>query len=274
MHPARWLLTLAMIVACGDSSDDDTAGGTEDSGSSSSSTSTTATTSATNTTSASSTTSTDTFETGAVETSSDTSGVADSSSSDGGSSESSTGAGACEGMSFFATSVGSGDNGGNLGGLAGADATCQMLADAVGQGGCTWHAYLSTADEDARDRIGSGPWQNAAGDVIAADVDALHSDGLSNGDPQHVMDENGAAIPGQEHDILTGSQEDGTLLEGSTCDDWTSDTQDFVARVGHSDIPMNPMFSPSWNSAHDTPGCRPQDLEQVGGAGRLYCFAI
>ncbi|HWB81507.1 MAG TPA: hypothetical protein VG755_41380 [Nannocystaceae bacterium] len=272
MHPARWLLTLAMIVACGDSNDD--GNGDVDGESSSSSTSTTSatTTSATTTTSASTTTSTDT----GTDTSegSDTTAVADSSSGSGDSSESSTGTAACEGMTFFATSVGSGENGGNLGGLAGADATCQMLAEAVGQGGCTWHAYLSTADEDARDRIGSGPWQNAAGDVIAADVDALHTDGLSNGDPQHVMDESGMPIPGPEHDILTGSQEDGTLLDGSTCDDWTSDTQDTVARVGHSDIPMNPMFSPSWNSAHDTPGCRPQDLEQVGGAGRLYCFAI
>jgi hypothetical protein len=177
-------------------------------------------------------------------------------------------------MSFFATSVGSGENGGNLGGLTGADATCQALADAAGQGSCTWHAYLSDSTEDARDRIGEGPWQNANGDVIAADVDALHVDGLSNGDPQHVLDENGQEVPGPEHDILTGSQEDGTLLEGSTCDDWTSDTADFVGRVGHSDIPMNPQFSPSWNSAHDAPGCRPQDLEQVGGAGRLYCFAV
>lgn len=177
-------------------------------------------------------------------------------------------------MSFFATSTGSGGLGGNLGGLAGADAICQQLAEAVGQGGCTWHAYLSTTDEDARDRIGSGPWQNAMGDVIATDVESLHADGLSNGDPQHVYDENGEAIPGNEHDILTGSNEDGTLLQGSTCADWTSNEQDDVARVGHSDIPQNPKFSPSWNSAHDTPGCREQDLDQVGGAGRLYCFAI
>ena len=202
------------------------------------------------------------------------SGPSDDSSSSGDDADSSTGSPACEGMTFFATSVGSGKMGGNLGGLDGADATCQALADAVGQGGCTWHAYLSTADEDARDRIGAGPWQNANGDVIAADVESLHTDGLSNGDPQHVLDENGAEIPGQEHDILTGSNEDGTLLDGTTCADWTSDSGEDVARVGHSDIPDNPMFSPSWNSAHDTPGCTPDDLDQVGGAGRLYCFAI
>jgi hypothetical protein len=177
-------------------------------------------------------------------------------------------------MSFFATSVGSGRNGGNLGGLEGADAICQGLADAVGQGTCTWHAYLSSSTEDARDRIGAGPWLNANGDMIAADVDALHNDGLSNGDPQHVLDENGVEVPGNEHDILTGSQEDGTLLADSTCDDWTSDTSDFVAQVGHSDIPDNPMFSPSWNAAHLSQGCSAQDLQSTGGAGRLYCFAV
>ena len=178
------------------------------------------------------------------------------------------------GLSFFVTSVGSGDAGGNLGGLEGADAACQALAEAVGEGARTWHAYLSTSTVDARDRIGSGPWYNAAGEMIAADVASLHADGLSNGDPQHALDENGQEVPGNEHDILTGSQEDGTLLDGSTCDDWTSSSGGGQARVGHSDIPMNPMFSPSWNSAHDTPGCGPGHLQQVGGAGRLYCFAI
>jgi hypothetical protein len=178
------------------------------------------------------------------------------------------------GLSFFVTSVGSGDAGGDLGGLEGADAMCQALADAVGEGARTWQAYLSTSTVDARDRIGEGPWYNAAGEMIAADVEALHTDGLSNGDPQHALDENGETVPGQEHDILTGSQEDGTLLADATCDDWTSNGGGDVAQVGHSDIPMNPMFSPSWNSAHDTPGCGPDDLEQTGGAGRLYCFAI
>lgn len=204
----------------------------------------------------------------------DTTGIADDTGSTGAAADSSSGSAACEGMSFFATSTGSGALGGNLGGLRGADAICQTHAEAAGQGGCTWHAYLSTADEDARDRIGTGPWQNAMGEVIADDVESLHADGLSNGDPQHVLDENGVEVPGDEHDILTGSNEDGTVLEGSTCADWTSDSEDDVARVGHSDIPDNPMFSPSWNSAHDTPGCREQDLDQTGGAGRLYCFAI
>lgn len=178
------------------------------------------------------------------------------------------------GLTFFVTSVGSGDAGGNLGGLDGADAMCEALADAVGEGARTWQAYLSTTDVDARDRIGTGPWYNSAGDLVGTDVDSLHMDGLSNGDPQHILDENGQPAPGNEHDILTGSQEDGTLMAGSTCEDWTSDSGGDQARVGHSDIPGNPMFSPSWNSAHETNGCGPNQLQNTGGSGRLYCFAI
>ena len=189
-------------------------------------------------------------------------------------SSSSTGVPACVGMSFFATSVGSGKAGGNLGGLDGADATCQALADAVGQGGCTWRAYLSTSTEDARDRIGAGPWENSMGDVVAADVDALHTDGLSNGEPLHIFDENGAEVPAQEHDILTGSTEDGMFLEDATCQDWTSNSSEDGAGVGHSDIPSNPAFSDSWNSAHVVNGCSESDLDSTNGAGRIYCFAL
>jgi hypothetical protein len=184
-------------------------------------------------------------------------------------------------FSFFVTSVGSGQLGGNLGGLAGADAICQALADAAGAGNATWHAYVSATTEDARDRIGTGPWVNFAGDTVAMDVDTLHADGLSNGPsaadpnaPQHILDEMGNPAPGAEHDILTGSLEDGTLDDGNNCNDWTSDAGGDSARVGHSDVPMNPQFSPSWNSAHDSAGCGEQDLIDTGGAGRLYCFAL
>ncbi len=180
----------------------------------------------------------------------------------------------CEGMSFFATSVGSGKDGGNLGGLEGADATCQALADAAGQGACTWRAYLSTSTENARDRIGAGPWENFDGDVVADSVEALHTDGLPNGDPQLVLDETGSEVPGNEHDILTGSMEDGTVLADSTCADWTSNSEDDVGQVGHSDIPANPNFSPSWNAAHLSQGCTAQNLQNTGGSGRLYCFAL
>ncbi len=178
------------------------------------------------------------------------------------------------GLSFFVTSVGSGKAGGDLGGLEGADATCQALADAVGEGARTWQAYLSTSTVDARDRIGEGPWYNFDGDMVAVDVVTLHAEGLSNGDPQHMLDENGNVAPVNEHDILTGSQEDGTYLADAACNDWTSSDGSDQARVGHSDIPMNPMFSPSWNSAHTVNGCGPGNLQSTGGAGRLYCFAI
>jgi hypothetical protein len=174
-------------------------------------------------------------------------------------------------LSFFATSKGSGDLGGNIGGLDGADAICQGLAEAAGAGDRVWHAYISTDAEDARNRIGDGPWFNAAGDMVAANVESLHTDGLSNGDPQHVMDENGDAIPSSEHDILTGSDENGMAV-AETCVNWTSNDPGDQAQVGHSDIPADPQFSPSWNAAH-TANCDPDGLDQVGGAGRLYCFA-
>jgi hypothetical protein len=266
--PSLALTALTLLLACGD--DTGTTGpDTSSTGAPAASTSTT-----TQTTSAPE----DTTAASAEGSSSSTAATLDSGST--GAPDPTTDSGATTttldpmGLSFFVTSVGSGDAGGDLGGLEGADATCQSLAEAVGEGARTWQAYLSTSTVDARDRIGSGPWYNAAGDMIAADVDALHTNGLSNGDPQHALDENGNPVPGEEHDILTGSQEDGTLLPDATCDDWTSSSGGDQARVGHSDIPMNPMFSPSWNSAHTTPGCGPEQLDQVGGAGRLYCFAI
>lgn len=202
-----------------------------------------------------------------------TSGAGTTTGSEGTTSTTTTSNGACEGMSFFATSEGSGKAGGNLGGLGGADATCQSLADAVGQGECTWRAYLSTSTADARDRIGTGPWENFAGEVIAESVAALHADGLSNGDPQHVLDETGSEVPGNEHDILTGSNEDGTYMPDSSCLDWNSNSAEDIAQLGHSDIPGNPNFSPSWNAAHLSNGCTPASLEGTGGSGRLYCFA-
>lgn len=187
----------------------------------------------------------------------------------------STAAGDPGSMSFFVTSEGSGARGGNFGGVAGADEMCQMLAEAAGVGDRTWHAYLSTTTEDARDRIGTGPWYNFAGEMVAADVASLHTDGLSNDDPQHVLTEYGDIVTvGDQYDILTGSEEDGTVYEDRTCNDWTSDTSDFQARVGHSHPPNDPQYSSSWNSAHSTDGCSEQDLIDDTGIGRLYCFAI
>ena len=204
-------------------------------------------------------------------------GCSDDDSNDG---ETSTGgsSSADTSMSFFITSVGSGADGGNLGGLSGADGRCQMLATAVGAGSKTWHAYLSSSSVNARDRIGSGPWYNQAGERIAESVAALHpatGNGLSNGNPQHVLDETGMPAPGNQHDVLTGSLPDGTLSGALTCMDWTSNSAELAEQpqVGHSDIPANPMFSPSWNAAHVSANCSEPGLTMRGGAGRLYCFA-
>jgi hypothetical protein len=177
-------------------------------------------------------------------------------------------------MSFFLTSAGPG-NGANLGGLAGADAHCQSLAATVGAGGRTWRAYLSTSDGDARDRIGDGPWFNARGVEIASDIDELHGD--NNLTKQTQLTENGDIVNGRgdspnRHDILTGSNADGTATD-ATCSDWTSGG-DGSARVGHHDRTGGGDDPTSWNSAHGSRGCSQSDLQGTGGDGLFYCFAI
>lgn len=187
-------------------------------------------------------------------------------------------------MGFFITSTTLGD-GGNLGGLAGADAHCQALATEVDAGHRTWRAYLSTQGPgavNARDRIGSGPWANAKGIVMAASVDNLHYDN-SNFNFEHILDENGnqfdSRIDGDydttEHDALTGSQLDGTAFpagDDRTCNNWTSNSEG-SAWVGHADRYSFAVPGSPWNSSHGTPGCTQQNLISVGGAGLLYCFA-
>jgi len=189
-------------------------------------------------------------------------------------------------LSFFVSSATSVT--GNLGGLAGADATCQRLASAAGQGSRTWRAYLSAERDpsngnqrtNARDRIGTGPWYNANRALIANTVAELHA---RTGDAALFLDERGQRINGQwtgspspvEHDILTGSNADGTLAEGLTCADWTSDSATVAAQVGHSDG-MGPNQSTagtlsSWNAAHANQNCA--NTAPRGGAGRIYCFA-
>jgi hypothetical protein len=190
---------------------------------------------------------------------------------------------------FFLTSTGIG-NGANLGGLAGADNYCQTLAQAAGAGGKTWRAYLSTQAADgkpavnARDRIGKGPWQNAKGVVVAKDVAELH--GANNLTKQTALSEKGDVINGRgdtpnRHDVLTGSQPDGTAFAGPddrTCKNWTSSTQG-SAFVGHSDrIGLrDDDASKSWNSSHPSRGpdggCSQNDLKSTGGDGLMYCFA-
>jgi hypothetical protein len=187
-------------------------------------------------------------------------------------------------MSFFVTSTGVG-KGGDLGGLAGADAHCQMLAAAEGAGDHTWHAYLSMAATgtqpavDARDRIGKGPWYNAEGRRIAANVDELHR-GQNRIVREMALTEkfepvNGVSETPNRHDILTGSRPDGTAFQGNgdlTCGNWTSGGTG-RAQVGHHDRAGQGDGASSWNSAHASRGCSQQDLESTGGAGLFYCFA-
>jgi hypothetical protein len=189
-------------------------------------------------------------------------------------------------MSFFVTSTppsGTGD----IGGLAGADEHCASLALAVGSAKAQWVAYLSVEDGEsgspvnARDRIGQGPWYNAAEVLFAESVEALHPmldpeterDDYIAAKPadELFLDETGASVPSNQHDILTGSDGQGQLMAGNTCADWTSSSGDEQAQLGHSDTPMN--FSASWNSAHTSNDCTEDGLANTGGNGRLYCFA-
>ncbi len=192
-----------------------------------------------------------------------------------------------EEMGFFITSVGLG-NGADLGGLEGADAHCQALAEAVGAGHRTWRAYLSTqttggeAAVNARDRIGSGPWYNANGVIIGNDVDHLHYDN-SNIRYEHALNERGetvnSGVMGDSpnfHDILTGTQIDGTAFppgEDRTCSNWTSSSNDGSAFVGHHDRYTRQDPGAPWNASHPSQGCSQQALENTGGAGLFYCFA-
>ncbi len=189
------------------------------------------------------------------------------------------------GPSFFVTSVGSG-KGADFGGLAGADQHCQKLAGAAGLPNRTWRAYLSTAATtsikavDARERIGSGPWQNVKGVVIAGSVEELH--GNNNLTKQTALTEKGEIVNGvgdtpNRHDILTGSQTDGTAFSGSedkTCGNWTRSGEG-AAQLGHSDrtgLRDDPPAH-SWNSSHASRGCSDDALKGTGSAGLLYCFA-
>jgi hypothetical protein len=188
-------------------------------------------------------------------------------------------------MTFFVSSTGSG-KGADLGGLAGADRFCTSLATAAGTSNHTWHAYLSTVPSggtpgvNARDRIGPGPWRNAKGVVIAQNVTELH--GVNNLNKQTVLTEKGDVVNGfgdtpNMHDILTGSQPDGTAIAGNvdtTCGNWTKSGEG-AAMLGHSDRtgPDDRASSKSWNSAHQSRGCSMEALKATGGDGRLYCFA-
>lgn len=194
-------------------------------------------------------------------------------------------------MGFFVTSAGTG-NGANLGGVAGADAHCQKLAAAAGAGGRTWRAYLSAPGvfqsaaasavqgTHARERIGTGPWFNAKGTLIARDVAHLHNGNAIS--KATALDERGNPVKGagdqpNEHDILTGTRGDGTAFApqtDTTCKAWTS-SSDGSAIVGHHDLrgPLNDAWAKSWNFSHQSAGCSQEALVRTGGAGKFYCFA-
>jgi hypothetical protein len=188
-------------------------------------------------------------------------------------------------MSFFITSAGPGD-GANLGGLEGADRHCQTLADAAGFGDRTWRAYLSTTARDgqaavnARDRIGAGPWHNQKGVMVAQNLDDLHSENNRLG-KENSLTEKGEMVNGRGdtpnmHDIITGSQLDGTAFSSdtdTTCGNWTSSGEG-AAQVGHHDRTGGGQNPNSWNSAHASRGCSQANLQGTGGNGLFYCFAI
>jgi hypothetical protein len=185
-------------------------------------------------------------------------------------------------MSFFVTSANPG-KGGDLGGLAGADAHCQSLAAAVGAGSKTWRAYLSTDTVNAKDRIGRGPWYNAKGELIAQNVADLHSANnkitaatalTEKGSAPNYLGGNPPAPLAQplQHDILTGTNEDGTS-SGLTCNNWTNGGDGATATLGHADrLGRNPGVN-SWVSIHPSQGCSMEKLQPTGGAGMFYCFA-
>jgi hypothetical protein len=193
-------------------------------------------------------------------------------------------------MTFFVTSAGPG-KGAELGGLEGADAHCQMLAQSVGAGGKTWHAYLSTNTNlaapdktvNARDRIGKGPWQNFKGDVVATSVDDLHNDANNKINANTGLTERGQKLPGvgynpNYHDIMTGSQVDGKAFPGNmnlTCNNYTSSTFGKV-EVGHVDRTglTDTAQAHSWNSSHQSRDCTQDGLRSTGGNALFYCFAV
>ncbi|MBM3776162.1 MAG: hypothetical protein FJW37_13525 [Acidobacteria bacterium] len=187
-------------------------------------------------------------------------------------------------MSFFLTSMGPG-NGADLGGLAGADKHCQSLAAKAGAGNRTWRAYLSATASgsqpavNARDRIGKGPWYNAKGVRVAGSVAELH--GENNLTKETVLTETGEVVSGRgdkpnRHDVLTGSQADGTALSGdaatTTCGNWTSSGEG-SAQVGHHDRVGGGPAPTSWNASHASKGCSQENLRGTGGDGLFYCFA-
>ncbi len=187
--------------------------------------------------------------------------------------------------SFFITSAGSG-KGADLGGIEGADRHCQALADAAGIRGVQFRAYLSTIDKEgkavvhAKDRIGPGPWYNAKGVKVAENVADLHSDNNKLSKVNSIT-EKGALVNGRgdtpnTHDIITGSNLDGTAFTAvgyTNCDNYSSSGEGGT-RLGHHDRQGGGDNPTSWNSAHSSRGCSQENLRGSGGAGLFYCFGL
>jgi len=187
-------------------------------------------------------------------------------------------------MSFFVSSANPG-KGGNLGGLAGADAHCQSLASKVGAGGKTWHAFLSTSTVNAKDRIGKGPWVNVKGAQVAKDVSDLLGATNNKINAETALTEQGKApnyLGGNppaplaqplQHDIMTGTNDNGTAT-ANTCNNWTSGGDDVKTTLGHADRLGRAAGVNSWTNAHDSQGCSLEKLAPTGSAGLIYCFAV
>jgi hypothetical protein len=187
-------------------------------------------------------------------------------------------------MSFFVTSKNPG-KGGDLGGLAGADAYCQSLASAVGAGNKTWHAYLSTSTVNAKDRVGKGPWYNVKGVMIAKDLSDLIGATANHINAETALTEQGKApnyLGGNppaplatplEHDMLTGTDDNGMATD-ATCNNWTSGADDVKATLGHADRLGRAAGVNSWSNAHPSQGCSLEKLAPTGSAGLFYCFAV
>ncbi|MBX3155025.1 MAG: hypothetical protein KF773_03420 [Deltaproteobacteria bacterium] len=177
-------------------------------------------------------------------------------------------------FSFFITSTG-GPDGGNFGGLAGADDFCRTKAVAAVPAAATrvWRAYLSTDTIDARDRIGAGPWLNVNGVTVATSVANLHDAAANQLSGDNSVDETGAMVPNNQHDIITGSLADGTKSP-NTCASWTSNAATGITTTtGHSNRQGGGADPTSWNNAHTTQGCSAQAFINTGGRGSIYCFA-
>jgi hypothetical protein len=199
--------------------------------------------------------------------------------------------------------------GGNLSyggktGLEGADAICTAVAERgmPGAGAKTWRAFLSATKGgpnggvvNAIDRVGSGPWYDRLGRVVAMTKSDLQQTRPRNANTAIGNDlPNETGTPNRQgvdnHDTLTGSNSQGMLQGGgnmaATCNDWTSAVGSTgKPQLGHS-WPAN--SGQGWIQSHTAAGCAPgvningqggpppgsDSVGAGGGYGGIYCFAL